>query len=121
MCVTVKGNGHFDSTMNTLAKGKPLRHDLLTRWTLVLVKACKHFAKWFNGNNTMWLDMPFADHTTQKVVSLDCKAAGNVGHVCCYKVQLRIINQLVLYVLKNHITVASYKSFLDHKVEFSFI
>ncbi len=37
-----------------------------------------------------------------------------------YKVQLCIINQLVLYVLKNHLTTSSYKTFLAHKNEFWF-
>ena len=98
-----------------------LRHDLLTKWTLVPLKACQQFAQWFNGDDAMRLDTPFAPHLSRKVVSLDCNAAGNIGLVRRFKVQLRIIDQLVLNVLKNHITVLSYKSFLAHKVDFSFI
>jgi hypothetical protein len=44
----------------------------------------------------------------------------NIGLVRCYKVQLRIIDQLVLHILKNHITTTSYTSFLAHKNDFSF-
>ncbi len=128
MCVPVQGDGAFDGTTNTLANGDMvmkinflLYHDLLTKWTLVLVRARQLFAQWFNGNDAMRLDMPFADHTARKVVRLGCNTAGNVGLIRCYKVQLRFINQLVLHCLKNHLTAASYKSFRAHKVKFSFI
>jgi hypothetical protein len=36
-------------------------------------------------------------------------------------VQLRIIDQLILHVLKNHLTTSSYKSFLEHQHKFLFI
>jgi hypothetical protein len=128
MCVPVDGDGQFDCTTNTLANGEQVmrinflqRHDLLTKWTLVPVKACQKFAQWFNGNDAMRLDTPFANHLSRKVVSLNCNAAGKVRLVCRFKVQLCIINKLVLNVLKNHITVSSYKSFLAHKVDFSFV
>ena len=78
MCVPVEGDGFFDGTTNTLANGKQVtrinflqHHDLLTKWTLVPVKACQQFAKWFNGDNAMRIDTPFANHLSQKVVSLD--------------------------------------------------
>jgi hypothetical protein len=128
MCALMQGDGAFDGTTNTLANSNTvmkinflLHHDLLTKWTLVLVRACQLFAHWFNGNDAMRLNTPFGDHTARKVVSLDCNAAGNVGLIRCYKVQLRIINQLVLHCLKNHLTATLYKSFRAHKVEFSFI
>ena len=128
MCVPVDGDGYFDRTTNALANGEQVmrinflqRYDLLTKWTSVPLKACQQFAQWFNGDDAMRLDTPFAPHLTRKVVSLDCNAAGNIGLVRRFKVQLRIIDQLVLNVLKNHITVSSYKSFLAHKVDFSFI
>ena len=97
------------------------RHELLTKWTSVPLKACQQFAQWYNGDDAMRLNTPFAPHLLRKVVSLDCNAAGNIGLVRRFKVQLRIIDQLVLNVLKNHITVSLYKSFLAHKVDFSFI
>jgi hypothetical protein len=85
MCVPVQGDGTFFGTTNTFANGNMvmkinflLRHNLLTKWTLVLVRACQIFAHWFNGNDAMRLDTPFADHTACKVVSLDCNAVGNV-------------------------------------------
>ena len=65
----------------------------------------------------MALDAPFG---AAVVVRLDCTPTDNVGLVRRYKVQLRIIDQLVLHVLKNHITTTSYKSFLAHKHDFSF-
>jgi hypothetical protein len=128
MCVPMQGDGAFDGTTNTLANGDTvmkinffLRHDLLTKFTSLSVRVCQLFAQWFNGDDAMRLDMPFPDHTARRVVSLDCNAAGNVGLVRCYKVQLRIIDQVVLHSLKNHLTAAFYKSFLAHKVKFSFI
>jgi hypothetical protein len=45
----------------------------------------------------------------------------NKGLVYCYKVQLCIIDQLILHVLKNHLTTSSYKSFLAHQQKFLFI
>jgi hypothetical protein len=68
----------------------------------------------------MKLDAPFGKPVDQTVVRLDCSPTDNIRLVCRYKVQLRIINQLVLHVLKNHITTTSYKSFLAHKNNFSF-
>jgi hypothetical protein len=57
----------------------------------------------------------------RRVIALNCNNATNKGLVCRYKVQLRIIDQLILHVLKNHLTTSSYKSFLAHKHEFLFI
>jgi hypothetical protein len=55
------------------------------------------------------------------VVALNCNEDNNKGLVRRHKVQLRIINQLILHVLKNHLTTSTYKSFLAHKNDFSFI
>ena len=41
--------------------------------------------------------------------------------VCRYKIQLCIVDQLILHVLKNHLMTSTYKSFLAHKRDFSFI
>jgi hypothetical protein len=68
----------------------------------------------------MKLDAPFGEAIGRKVVRLDCSPTDNIGLVRRFKVQLRIIDQLILHVLKNHITTTSYKSFLAHKNDFSF-
>ena len=68
----------------------------------------------------MKLDAPFGEAVDLKVVRLDCSPTDNIRLVRRYKVQLRIIDQLVLHVLKNHVTTTSYKSFLAHKNDFSF-
>ncbi len=53
------------------------------------------------------MDAPFQTNVTQrKVVALDCNATNNYGLVRRYEFQLRIINQLILHVLKNHLTLA---------------
>jgi hypothetical protein len=57
----------------------------------------------------------------RRVIAFDCNDAKNKSLVYRYKVQLRIIDQLILHVLKNHLTNSSYKSFLAHKHEFLFI
>ncbi len=68
----------------------------------------------------MKLDAPFGKPVDQTVIHLDCSPRDNIGLVCRYKVQHRIIDQLVLHVIKNHITTTPYKSFLTHKNDFSF-
>jgi hypothetical protein len=56
-----------------------------------------------------------------KVVALNCNDNSNKGLVRRYKIQLCIIDQLILHVLKNHLTTSTYKSFLAHKNDFSFV
>jgi hypothetical protein len=96
------------------------RVDMLTHWTKVSTDHCQRFAQWFNGADDMKLDAPFREAVDRRVVRLDCSPTDNIRLVRRFKVQLRIINQLVLHVLKNHITTTSYKSFLAHKNDFSF-
>jgi hypothetical protein len=97
------------------------RTHLLTQWTKVTTTKCQQFAQWYNGNNSVKLDAPFQTNVTQhKVIALNCKAKNNFSLVCQYKVQLHIIDQLILHVLKNHLTTATYKLFLAHKKKFSF-
>ena len=68
----------------------------------------------------MALDAPFGAAVDRTIVRRDCTPTDSIGLVCQYKVQLRIIDQLVFHFLKNHITTTSYKSFLAHKHDFSF-
>ena len=56
-----------------------------------------------------------------KVVALNCNDNSNKGLVRRYKIQLCIIDQLILHVLKNHLTTSTYNSFLAHKNDFSFV
>jgi hypothetical protein len=55
------------------------------------------------------------------MVAFDCNEDNNKGLVRQQKIQLRIIDQLILHVFKNHLTTSAYKSFLAHKHDFSFI
>ncbi len=129
MSVPLEGDGTYDDTVNTLANGDVtmkvnLRNhvNLLTQWTKVSTKCCQQFAQWFNGNNAVKLDDKFeSDPKLCRVIALDWNNATKKGLVCRYKVQLHIINQLILHLLKNHLTTLSYKSFLTHKHEFLFI
>jgi hypothetical protein len=127
MSVPIDGDGLFDKTTTTLSGGKTVmkvnmmtRVDLLMHWTQVSTDHCQRFTQWFNGADDMKLDAPFGATVDQTVVRLDCSPTDNIRLVRHYKVQLRIIDQLVLHVLKNHITTISYKSFLAHKHDFSF-
>ena len=45
----------------------------------------------------------------------------NVALVNQYKIQLRIISNLILRTLRNHVTPASFKSFLPYKSGFAYI
>ena len=47
----------------------------------------------------MALDAPFGTAVDRTVVRLDCTPTDNIGLVRQYKVQLRIIDQLILHVL----------------------
>jgi hypothetical protein len=127
MLVPIVGDGLFDKTTTTLSGGKTVmkvnmttRVDLLMHWTQVSTNHCQRYAQWFNGADDMKLDALFGTTNDRTVIRLDCSPTDNIGLVRRYKVQLRIIDQLVLHILKNHITTTSYKSFLAHKHDFSF-
>ena len=127
--IPLGGDGSFDETTTTHSNGAVAmkvdlrdRVDLLLQWTKVSTLRCQQFAQWFNGADDMLLDAPFEkDSSKRRVVALDCNDATNKGIVRRYKVQLRIIDQLVFHVLKNHLTASSFKSFLAHQHEFNFI
>jgi hypothetical protein len=98
------------------------RVNLLTQWTKVSTAKCQQFTQWYNGTDSVLLTDAFEeDPAKRKVVALDCNEDNNKGLVCRHKIQLHIIDQLILHVLKKHLTTSSYKSFLAHKHEFSFI
>ena len=98
------------------------RVNLLTQWSKVPTAKCQQFAQWYNSANSVLLTDAFEeDPTKRKVGTLDCNKDNNKGLVRQHKVQLRIINQLILHVLKNHLTTSTYKYFLAHKQDFTFI
>ncbi len=129
MTVPISGNGAFDGTMAKLTNGEDTmkinfddKHHLLTQWTKVPTAKCQQFVQWYNRDDSIRLDFPFkADPTKRKVLALNCNGKDNKGIVHHHKVQLRIIDQLILHILKNHLTTSIYKSFLAHKNEFSFL
>ncbi len=129
MSVPTKGDGPFDQNKDRLANGDNTmkvtitrRVNLLMQWTKVSTAKCQQFAQWYNGANDVLLTNPFQQDSAQcKVVALICNEDNNKGLVRRHKVQLRIINQLILHVLKNHLTTSTYKSFLAHKNDLSFI
>jgi hypothetical protein len=127
--IPIDGDGLFNGTKAKLANGKDTmkiefgtKVHLLTQWTKVSITKCQQFVQWYNGDDSMLLSSPFEpDPTKRKVVTLNCNEDNNKGLICHHKVQLRIIDQLILHVLKNHLTTSTYKSFLAHKNEFSFL
>ncbi len=54
------------------------------------------------------------------MVAIDPNAANNLGLVRHYKIQLCILDKLVLLTIRNNITQDSFKTFLAHKHEFAF-
>ena len=129
MSVPIAGDDSFDGTKDKLANGEETmkvefteKVNLLSHWTKVPTAKCQQFAQWYNGDNSILLSEIFeADPANRKVVALGCNDNSNKGLVRRYKIQLRIIDQLILHVLKNHLTTSTYKSFLAHKHNFSFI
>ena len=129
MHIPIAGDGLFDGTKDKLANGEEMmkivvteKVNLLTQWTKVSTAKCQQFAQWYNGDDTVLLaDVFQADPASCKVVALDCNNNTNKGLVRRHKIQLCIVNQLILHVLKNHLTTSTYKSFLAHKHDFSFI
>ncbi len=129
MYVPLNGDSTYNDTSNQLRNGDiamkvDLKNciNLLTQWTNVTTAKCQQFAQWYNSANSMALDAPFDSNPTLcKVIALDCNNDTSKGLICHYKVQLHIIDQLILHVLKNHLTTSSYKSFLAHQHEFLFI
>ena len=129
MSVLTIGDGLFDGTKDKLANDKKTmkvtitkRVNLLTQWTKVPTAKCQQFAQWYNSTDSVLLTDAFEeDPTKRKVVALDCNKDNNNELVRRHKIQLCIINQLILHVLKNHLTTSTYKSFLVHKHKFSFI
>ena len=129
MSVPTTGDGSFDGTKDKLVNGEETmkvaiteRVNLLTQWTKVPTVKCQQFPQWYNDVDSVLLTDAFKEGPTKrKVVALDCNEDNNKGLVRRHKIQLRIINQLILHALKNHLTTSTYKSFLAHKHNFSFI
>jgi hypothetical protein len=123
MSVPLNGSSTYNNTSNQLGNSDIAMKvnikncvNLLTQWTKEPTAKCQHFAQWYNGADRMRLDATFESNPTLcKVITLDCNDNTNKGLVCPYKVQLRIINQLILHVLKHHLTTSFYKSFLAHQ------
>jgi hypothetical protein len=128
MSVPINGTGAYNNKSDKLANGDEAmkvafgtRAHLLMQWTEVTTAKCQQFAQWFNGNDLVKLDTPIqTDVTQRKVAALDCNPKNNYGLVRQFEIQLRIIDQLILQVLKNHLTTATCKFFLAHKNNFSF-
>jgi hypothetical protein len=125
--VPLSGEGLFGPASATLSDDKPVvsvnitaRANILRQWTSVSLLACQRYAQWFYGGDTQQLDAPFAPPDNCLVVAIDPNAPDNLGLVCCYKIQLRILDKLALLTIRNHITQESFKTFLAHKHEFVF-
>ena len=129
MSVPIVGDGSFAGTKDKLANSEETmkvefteKVNLLTHWTKVPTAKCQQFAQWYNGDDIVLLSEVFEmDPANCKVVALDCNDNSNKRLIRHYKIQLCIIDQLILHVLKNHLTTSTYKSFLTHKNDFSFI
>jgi hypothetical protein len=129
MHVPIAGDGSFDGNKDKLANGKETmkievtkKVNLLTQWTKVPTAKCQQFAQWYNGGDSVLLTDVFqADPASCKVVALDYSDNTNKGLVRGYKIQLRIVDQLILHVLKNNNMTSTYKSLIAHKHDFAFI
>jgi hypothetical protein len=125
--VPLSGNGLFGPASATLSNGEPVmsvnitaQANVIRQWTSVLLLACQRYAQWFYGGDTQQLDAPFASPDNCLVVAIDLNAPDNLRLVRRYKIQLRILDKLVLLTIRNHITQESFKTFLAHKHEFVF-
>ena len=107
MHVPIVDDGSFDGTKDKLANGKETmklkvteKNNLLMQWTRVSMAKCQQFAQWYNkGDSVLLTDAFEADPASRKVVALDCNNNSNKGLVCRYKIQLRIVDQMILHVL----------------------
>jgi hypothetical protein len=111
--IPISGNGLFGPASATLSNGKPVMSVNITAQLNVL-------QQWMSVSLLAWLDVPFAPPDNCLVVTINPNAANNLGLVCRYKIQLCILNKLVLLTIRNHITQDSFKTFLAHKHEFAF-
>ena len=129
LSVPIEGDGSFNQDKDKLANGEETmkvsittKVNLLTQWTKVSTARCQQFAQWYNGADAVLLTDDFeADPALRKVAQLNVNEDNNKGLVRRYKIQLRILDQLILHVLRNHLTTSTYKSFLAHKHDFSFL
>jgi hypothetical protein len=94
--------------------------NVLQQWTSISLLTCQCYAQWFYGSNAQRLDVPFVPPGDCLVVAIDPNAAVNLGLVHHYKIQLCILDKLVLLTIRNHITQDSFKTFLAHKHKFAF-
>jgi hypothetical protein len=114
-------------TSATLSNGEPVMSvnimawaNVLWQWTSVSLLACQCYAQWFYGGNTQRLDVPFAPPASRLVVAINLNAPDNPGLVRRYKIQIQILDKLVLLTIRNHITQDSFKTFLAHKHDIAF-
>ena len=126
--VPTKGDGVISANTTTLTNGKDAlnvgftqREHMLLKYTSVSLKQCQQFAQWYNGPDSQALDVDFEAAARRKVYPLDPNVPGNLGMARRYKIQLRILSNLALRTMRNHITHSSFKSFLAHKSKFSFL
>jgi hypothetical protein len=125
--VPISSDGLFGPASATLSNGELVmsvnitaRSNILRQWTSIPLLACQCYVQWFYGGNAQRLDVPFAPPNACLVVAIDPNAPDNFGLVHRYKIQLCILDKLVLLTIRNHITQDSFKTFLAHKHEFVF-
>jgi hypothetical protein len=125
--IPISGDGLFGPASATLSNGEPVmpvnitaQSNVCWQWTSVSLLACQCYAQWFYGSNAQWLNFPLTPPDNCLVVAINPNAANNLGLVCCYKIQLHILDKLVLLTIRNHITQDSFKTFLAHKHKFAF-
>ncbi len=126
--VPLSGDCLFGPASATLTNGEPVmsvnitaQANVLCQWTSILLLACQRYAQWFYGGDTQQLDASFAPPDNRLVIAINPNAPNNHGLVRCYKIQLCILDKLVLLTIRNHITQESFKAFLTHKHEFVFL
>jgi len=85
--------------------------NVLTSYHQLTLDQVRAFSGWFMGDESSKLETS----STMKVEPIDPNKEGNVGLVNRYKIRLRQLSGALHFILKNHISRTSYKSFQPDK------
>ena len=119
--VPTAGSGTIAATPMILVDGSKAMNidfnkvvDLALKYTAVTTDHCKSSSQWYNGDDSARLTDKFEPHHLRRFINnIDPNSDNeNLSLVNQYKMQLRIISNLILRTLHNHVTPASFKSFL---------
>ena len=125
-----EGTGGIASVSQIFAEGSKVMDagftkvvDLAQNYTGITTEHCQSFFQWYSGGDSARLTTRFdPDHNKRFVEVINSNSAcNNLALVNKYKTQLKILSNLVLGTLCNHIIKASFKLFCPYKNDFAFI